>query len=311
MTEIERIIAKGIIPESFLNPEVRNDFVVDEKRKKVWMVCLDMLMEIDRVCKKHDITYFLGYGSLLGAIRHKGFIPWDDDLDIVMKRKDYEKFITLSEEFKHPYFLQIPDSDPGYYHTHAKIRNSNTSAFSPMTGYEGFNQGMWLDIFQLDNFVYEDGLERYEKIKALNIDEGTQMRLHNPNLDEKNKERVKEYLSRNVDPMQTYRSVESIASKYKDCETEYISSIIVSLYAYEKNIFFSEDFSDTITTTFEGFSFPIPKGYDRILRTIYNNYWEFPPLDKRGNWHDQKFNPEMSFLDLYKDIKFNLRNSLK
>lgn len=307
MKETDRILAKGVISKSFLQPEERDGFYVDEKRKKVWMVCLDMLMEVDRVCKKHNLTYYLGYGSLLGAIRHKGFIPWDDDLDIVMKRVDYEKFITLSSEFSDPYFLQIPETDPGYFHTHAKIRNTNTSAFSPMTGYEGFNQGMWLDIFQLDNFVYDDGLERYQKIKSLNIDEGTQMRLKNPFLDEKNKERVKEYLSRKVDPMETYREVESIASKYKEIETPYVSTITVSLYDYEKNIYLSEDFEGVIEVPFEGFRFPIPKGYDHILKTIYKNYWEFPPEDKRGNWHDQKFNPDVSFIELYKDIQFNTR----
>lgn len=305
MSEINRILNKGVISPHFLKPEVRDEFLVDEKRKKVWMVCLDMLLEVDKVCKKHGLTYYLGFGSLLGAIRHKGFIPWDDDLDIMMPRKDYDEFITLSSEFAPPYFLQIPETDPGYFHTHAKIRNSNTSAFSPMTGYEGFNQGMWLDVFQLDNFVYEDGLERYEKIKALNIDEGTQMRLHNPNLDDKNKERVKNYLLRNVDPMKTYREVESIASKYKDIKTEYLSTIIVSVYDLEKNTYFAEDFSGTIDGLFEGFNFPVPKGYDRILRTLYQNYWEFPPIEKRGNWHDQMINPDMSYLELYKDIKFN------
>lgn len=305
MSEINRILDKGIIPVSFLQSEVRNEFLVDEKRKKVWMVCLDMLLEVDKICKKHNLTYFLGFGSLLGAIRHKGFIPWDDDLDIIMPRKDYDIFITLSHEFKSPYFLQTPDTDPGYYHTHAKIRNSNTSAFSPVTGYEGFNQGMWLDVFQLDNFVYEDGLERYQKIKSLNIDEGTQMRLHNPNLDEKNRERVERYLSRNVNPMETYREVESIASKYKDINTDYLSTIVVSVYDLEKNIYHTEDFSEKLYVPFEDFSFPIPKGYDRILRTIYNDYMEFPPLEKRGVWHDQMLNPDVSYIELYKDISFN------
>ena len=307
MSEITRIIEKGVIPASFLQPEERSGFLVNEKRKKGWIVCLDLLLELDRVCKKYNLTYFLGFGSLLGAIRHKGFIPWDDDLDVVMPRKDYNVLLTLADEFKHPYFLQIPETDPGYYHTHAKIRNSNTSAFTPMTGYEGFNQGLWIDIFQLDNFILEDGLERYEKIKSLNIDEGTQMRVHNPNLDENNRERVRQYLLRGVDPMQTYKEVERIASKYKDVKTEYVSTIVVSIYDYERNIYFSEDFKESIQAEFEFLTFPIPKGYDRVLKTIYKNYWEFPPEDKRGNWHSQQFDPDTSYLELYKEIPFNAR----
>ena len=96
MTEKERIIKEGRIPEIFFEEEVRCDFLVTQDRKKLWAVLLDMLLKIDDVCKKYHLTYFLEAGTLLGAIRHKGMIPWDDDIDIFMPRKDYNKFILLS-----------------------------------------------------------------------------------------------------------------------------------------------------------------------------------------------------------------------
>ena len=91
MSEINRILSKGIFKESFLAPEIICDFYVDENRKKLWLVSLDLLSELDRVCRKYELRYFLFFGSLLGAIRHKGFIPWDDDIDIAMPRNDFCK----------------------------------------------------------------------------------------------------------------------------------------------------------------------------------------------------------------------------
>ncbi|MDE7248566.1 MAG: LicD family protein, partial [Lachnospiraceae bacterium] len=90
---------------SFFKEEIRSDFLVDEKRKKIWAVELQILEKIDEVCRKHHITYYAHYGTLLGAVRHQGFIPWDDDLDIAMFRDDYEKFQKIAaEEFTEPYF---------------------------------------------------------------------------------------------------------------------------------------------------------------------------------------------------------------
>ncbi len=92
MTECERIIEQGILPKSFFEQEERCDFLVTEKRKKIWAVLLDLLIKFDFVCKKYSLTYFLADGTLLGAARHQGFIPWDDDIDVSMPREDYEKF---------------------------------------------------------------------------------------------------------------------------------------------------------------------------------------------------------------------------
>lgn len=197
MTEIERIMNKEILPKDFLKEETRCEFFVDEKRKKLWTIGLDLLIEFDRVCKKHGLKYFLIGGSLLGAIRHNGFIPWDDDIDVGMLRCDYEKFLTLAYEFENPYFLQTPYTDEGYYFSFAKLRNSNTAAISNAFRYENFNQGVFLDIFPLDNCKLEDALSRYNKINELIMDNSTYMRksLKNPTPEEQ--KRIDSHSGRN------------------------------------------------------------------------------------------------------------------
>ena len=79
------------LPEEFYKEEVRNDYKISSEMKKIWSIELDLFNQLDRICKKHNITYYADGGTLLGAVRHHGFIPWDDDMDFMMYRDDFEK----------------------------------------------------------------------------------------------------------------------------------------------------------------------------------------------------------------------------
>ena len=114
------------LPQGFLNAETRCDYIITEKMKEVWAVELDLLVEFDRICKKHGIKYVASGGTMLGAVRHHGYIPWDDDIDLMMTREEYEKLCSIaSSEFKHPYFFQTEDTDPGFMRYLARLRNSD------------------------------------------------------------------------------------------------------------------------------------------------------------------------------------------
>lgn len=282
MTETERIIQNGILPASFLEPEIRNDFVVTKDRKKLWAVELDLLLKFDDVCKRHGLKYFLNSGSLLGAIRHKGFIPWDDDIDVEMPRDDYEKLLSLSGEFEKPYFLQTPDTDKNSGYSFAKLHNTRTTMASERFVFQKMCFGIFIDIFPYDNWIPSDTTS-YDVIKYLAYENSTFMRMSNPNLDVNDQLRVKEWSG--IEPAVAYDCINKIAQKYRNIETDTILVAVCALAKYEKKLKYKEDYKEAVMVDFEGFKFPVPIGYDRILTNLYGDYMEFPPVEKRGAWH--------------------------
>ena len=141
------------IPDSFLEEEERSGFTISRQMKEVWAVQLDLFAEFDRVCRKHNIVYIASGGTMLGAVRHRGYIPWDDDMDLMMMRDQYEKLCEVAPtEFKHPYFFQTEETEPGMRRWFARLRNSETTAIQKIEipyRHKG-NQGIFIDIFPLD-----------------------------------------------------------------------------------------------------------------------------------------------------------------
>ena len=137
-------------PDGYFNEEVRRGYRVSPEMKRVWAVEIDLLKEFERVCDKFGLKYSLFGGSMLGAVREKGFIPWDDDIDVVMDRKDYDVLISHGDEFKSPYFLQTPLTDEDYFIDVVKLRNTATTGATWLDMYSRFNSGIFIDIFVID-----------------------------------------------------------------------------------------------------------------------------------------------------------------
>lgn len=125
---------------------------MDDSKLRALQLCeLEILNEFVRVCERHNLRYFLVGGTLLGAVRHQGFIPWDDDIDVGMLREDYEKFSKIAQvELSEQYFYQSPQTDPHYFLTYNKIRKHGTQVYEERFRNSNFHKGVFIDIFPLD-----------------------------------------------------------------------------------------------------------------------------------------------------------------
>lgn len=117
------------IPDGFLEGEIRNSFYVETMMKKTWAAQLKVLSVVDEICKKNNIQYFADWGTLLGAVRHKGYIPWDDDMDITMKRDDYTKFCNIVMREVEGYDIVNIHTEKEWYSFHSRIVNGKCIRF--------------------------------------------------------------------------------------------------------------------------------------------------------------------------------------
>ena len=133
--------------------------------RDVQKVQLEILLEFDRICRKHGLKYLLFAGTLLGAVRHKGFIPWDDDIDVCMLRGDYERFLTVcKDELSAELFLQTTDTDREYPLQFAKLRKNNTRFVEKSMSDLKIHHGVFIDIFPLDNVMPHSFIGRFQQI---------------------------------------------------------------------------------------------------------------------------------------------------
>ena len=293
---MEKLSLKGFS----LDGEIISDFFVDSERKKTWLIELDLLYELDRVCRKYNLKYCLIFGSLLGYIRHKGFIPWDDDIDVIMPRKDYEKLSQLSEEFKEPYFLQLPGKDQDYFHAMSRVRNSNSTAVDYPFLYCKYNMGMCIDIEVYDEF---DGERQdiFDTISKDIVDNSTWMRRNHKYLCEKDKKRLAEYKER--DPKLVFDRINKMQQQFNGKGKDKESILSGVLYGFSRDIFRKGCFDRLTEVDLYGMKTFIPTEYDYILSTIYGEYMKMPPIKDRKSKHSNfKLVPDVPYKEYLKKV---------
>ena len=291
------------LPDSFFQEEIRSGYCVSEKIKKIWAVELDLLSELLRVCKKHKIEVQVSYGTLLGAVRHQGFIPWDDDLDVWLSREEYKKLLRVApDEFKHPYFFQTAMTDKKYYLPYARLRNSLTTGIISGQGSIDYNNGIYIDVYVLDGFIESKVLYYFQLILRRVVIKSIVV-YWQTNKDVRGiLRKTIRFLLRPVARMFRYETLlrlnDALTSMYNNIAMRY--SVVYEMTGRPyKDWIAKEDLKDSIQLRFENLIVPAPRNYDAVLKREYGDYMEFPPLDTLGKWHDGviNFDPDLPYAD--------------
>ena len=287
--------------DSYFEDEVREGFYVPSMVKRAWAAELEVLSEIDRICKKYDIPYFADWGSLLGAVRHGGFIPWDDDMDISMKRADYNRFMEVAR-------VELPDGfgvynyreNEDYWNFVTRVVGKRRICFEEehLRRFHGFPYIVGVDIFLLDyvcrdeerehqrvticNYILaiadgmaegkiagvaaEEGIKKIENICGIEIDRSQSM----------NQLRV-----------QLYDQVVKFFSMFTEEESDYLTRMMPDgINGNRKLRLPKRYYDDMLWMPFENIEIPVPIAYDEMLTRRYGNYMR---IIKDAGGHDYPF----------------------
>ena len=256
----------------------------DKTLKELHKVGVEVLKEIDRVCKKYDIPYFLCGGTLIGVKRHQGFIPWDDDIDIGMLRSDYEYFEEcFIKEHSKDFYLHSLKTDPNYWLSFIKVRKNNTTINEKFVEKLDTHKGIFVDIFPFDK-VPDKGFTKLLKIRSFFIKLIAEAIF------------VKRGLYRYKDSrrpfftfVMTILSVKCLfklqyrlMNKYNKKDYHHCVCYVGS-YDVKREYIKIDDLYPTTTGDFEKCKFSIPNHSEVYLKNMYGDYMKLPPKEKRKN----------------------------
>ena len=241
----------------------------------------DMLAEFVRICDKHGIKYFVQGGTLLGTVRHGGFIPWDDDVDVSLHRDDYEKFLAVAEEeLPDCYFLQTKDTDPEYPNNCAKIRDSRTTFIESSAKNLKINHGAYIDIFPLDNYPGGKKAKIYELKKRL-LTQRIYKAFYMPHMS---------FIAKIITMITVilFPSLKGAVEKREKLfkSVPYSDRVVNNSGAWlDKEIIPREWVQDTIQMEFEGIKVNVSDKFDEWLTYVYGDYMSLPPENERVGHH--------------------------
>ncbi len=275
--------------------------VDDELRSKIQAALLEMLLDIDRVCTQNNIEYFLNGGSCLGAVRHKGFIPWDDDIDISMKRDEYKKFITAFEKhLSDKYILNAPNYSDESIARFPKVLKKDSLYITNDTTNPNLCK-LYVDIFLAEN-IPDNKIRKLFKGIICNLLEFIAGQVHFIKTSTKQERKI----HKRYDAISYYIrcligklfSLISI-SKYNNM----IDKIVQCNESNSKNCGFPTDrrhyfgevfpktiFSSVVRVPFEGYMLPIPVDYEEYLKKSYGDYMKIPNEEEREHHYIRKIN---------------------
>lgn len=274
------------IPNSYFEDEVREGFYIPSMVKRAWAAELKVLDEVDRICRKHGISYFADWGTLLGAVRHHGFIPWDDDLDIVMLRKDYERFLKAAgDELPDGFAVFNYKTHDDFWHFLARVVAKPRMCFEEehLEEFYGFPYIVGIDVFIMDYIASDPKQEEMREsivnyILAVADSIGTPAmqgnKLHDnlSRIEELCNIRITEWQNEHQLKVQLYQIVEALFAKFDKAESRFIAQMM-PCGLNNKNLWLPKEYyTESICIPFECTSISVPVAYDAVLRRKYGDY---------------------------------------
>ena len=254
-----------------------------EDIRELRQIQMGILDKVHHFCEAHGLRYFLSSGTLIGAVRHKGYIPWDDDIDIYMPRKDYEQFLLSFSDTEAIYRAINPSTEPHYYYTFAKVVDLRTRMVEKET--EGYEIGVYMDIFPVD-YVTDDLQERERIFK-----------------EKKQLYKIRRCKISNANPLQSRLAY--LVYKYWPMTVRQIERKIRRLIVLEvpthtvcnmteagptiKGCFPAEDIASSVDIEFEGKTYKTMVGYKDYLERTYGDYMKLPPVEQRVTHHFEAY----------------------
>lgn len=263
-----------------------NEIILDEQKK----ILVELLTFLDKVCRENKIKYTLVGGSMIGAIRHKGFIPWDDDIDVGLRFDEYDKLFHILKNMKNEkYELLYFGCNKSYFYPFMKIIDKRT-CIEEIECKKIDNYGVYLDIFKYNNMPKSRFMKKYYYKKVIFY----KKLITGYGLNEECKRKQKNILKKIRNNVSKKLGIEFIVKKYIDISeknnTNKSENLMLSwpAYGFSHEVLNSFDIIDYIDCDFEGNKSMIIRNYDSVLKTIFGDYMQLPPVEKRISNHSMK-----------------------
>ena len=279
--------------------------------KDIWAVELDLLRVFLQYCERHGLRCWVEGGTLLGAVRHQGFIPWDDDVDLAMPREDYDRMCRIGNEgLEEPYFLQTAYSDTDYHRGHAQFRRSDTAAIRPSDCYQPFNQGIFIDIFPLDAAPDDRALVHEHRKRCLKI-----LKL----LKAKNTHCItsgrltlifRKLKARWMVKKMGWTTIYEKAEEEMRALARMPHTKVGELTSLgEDKLWDKSIFAETVMLPFENLMVPAPKGWDAFLRVSFGDDY-MTPIQAPSMHGEVVFDTERSYKEVLPEVQRDYRRSM-
>ena len=269
--------------------------IVDRLHEKEF----EMLCKLDEVCRKYDITYFLEAGTLIGAVRHKDFVPWDDDIDIYFKRKDFEKFLAHSDEMA-PYYINVPKAEDGYFWDFtARVMNPNVKFKKDDKEAKFYNhthcQYLFIDLFVMDNYP-EGILGKIQLAELILLYTFATSRRYKGKIELPSNPVVKlamltlNRMGKLFSLKWIYKRYDKVSRRFrksKKCHSYILSNCSATFLA--RSIYKKDYYRSRKELPVRGKNFYVPGKYDESLRSYYGDYMQLPPEKDRFPEHISYF----------------------